>query len=469
MGKCQQILYKKNACGCDTQGNDLFCEFHQIVKNKGIFTKSNIKYLNEYLDSNNHDFIDLSGANINDIVFDHMFFMDRNDYFNGPLILNNTSLTNCTFRELPIHGPVSFSESKLIDTCFEYVIFSSGISLFSDTAFWGSRIPFYGCTFSADDWVDEYKEFHEEPVVAFDWANFRIKDIPFYACHIKAPKVVFISSNIESDRFYLKVTDSKISHYDYAYLVIGSKEIYLDDLKFSGHFEYTNMINDRQFAPIVRFSKINFSQMKSASFIEANLSKARFTYSILKNVNFVDPLWCVAKDGRKKIYDEVEPVKDTGDEEILREYIQLKYNYEENRDFPGASDWYYREAQARRRLTKFPILYILYHFASKYGESYWRPLSLLACTYIGFSFLYLFFGFERDCHYTNYDLFNGGIFKWSDIGNAFVFSLLAMTFQLGRTIVNQDNSTIIAFGIHLLLTLILVPLFLLALRRKFRR
>jgi len=247
------------------------------------------------------------------------------------------------------------------------------------------------------------------------------------------------------------------------------------------------MINNKDYAPIVLFSKINFSQMKSASFIEANLSKARFTYSILKNVNFVDPIWKIAKDGRKIIYDESVPVIDTTDEEILREYVQLKYNYEENRDYPSAGDWYYREAECRKRIALadkekgiFKRIknifvrntFILYKFVSEYGENYTRPFFLLVVVCLLFAFFYQLNGFDLNGKLIDYDWCWSCGFNWANIedyGNALLFSVGAMLFQVGRGLKLTSSTSYFFYAFHLLLTIIIVPLFLLALRRKFRR
>ncbi len=96
--------------------------------------------------------------------------------------------------------------------------------------------------------------------------------------------------------------------------------------------------------------------MKSVAFIEANLSKVIFTYSVIDSVNFINCEWAREEKGEKRkfVYDAVNPAKDVSKWELLRQYIQLKKNFENQKDFVGTGDWSYREMECRKKLAKEP-------------------------------------------------------------------------------------------------------------------
>lgn len=446
---CEFELANGDKCDLGNFGSSIYCEFHKHVKEQNIISDAHERLINQYIQDNKKIYLDFSNITFKNFTFKQSHFGKK-----IPVKFVDSVFQYCTFKNLKFIDSVDFSRAHFINPTFEFVTFTGQLIDFTEAIFENQETSFKTCIFE----IPHHNE--NNSGIDFTRSNFKSNKTPFLNCFMKSKKISFNNSSIDSDRFNILLTDKE--SFNPIYLSLICDELDLDLLFFENLLE---MKSDKNKSVLLYLRNIDFSQMNSVLFDNVNFEKTLFTNSNLENVKFVNPKWLI-EDRRKILYDEKEK---TNNEELQRLYIQLKRKYEQWGDYPGAGDWYYREAQARRRLSRFPLIYFLYHLFSRYGESYGWPLFYIASTYTGFSLLYLFSGFKLGESYINYDLFNGGIFKWSDIGNAFVFSLLAMIFQLGRTIVTQDTDTIFIYGAHLLLTLILVPLFLLALRRKFRR
>jgi len=268
--------------------------------------------------------------------------------------------------------------------------------------------------------------------------------------------------------------------------VSGAIDINLTGLDFQGSFFYSHNIDAVDFDPKAHFMDINFSAMRNAQFYRANFENAWFTRSTLATVWFNNCRWPF-EDGYKLLredkVDENTSIKDP--EALILQYTQLKKNFEDARDYIGAGDWFYREMEIRRKQAKseavnlkkkFPFhLYTinLYKFISNYGESYSRPLLGLISIWVIFSFLYLFNGFIIGNNpEINYDFSRTWPFTvqhFIDFCKSLLASISAMALQVGR-IVHFDNAWTVALSlIQFTATAIFFPLFLLALRRKFRR
>jgi uncharacterized protein YjbI with pentapeptide repeats len=157
-------------------------------------------------------------------------------------------------------------------------------------------------------------------------------------------------------------------------------------------------------------------------FYKTDLSRAIFHNCRVSDVVFSDVTWMERPGVRKKmIFDEVVPLnhnsasalKPGADEAGVRNYRllaelyqQLKKNYDDRRDYWTAGDFHYGEMEMRRlhgvshsRLVRwwherFGVL-ALYRFASAYGENYVRPGLGLLLTLALFGVLYAALGLNR--------------------------------------------------------------------------
>ncbi|MCH7921633.1 MAG: pentapeptide repeat-containing protein [Nitrospinae bacterium] len=129
-----------------------------------------------------------------------------------------------------------------------------------------------------------------------------------------------------------------------------------EEFVFGGEVDFRNLILE---AP----DKVRFQH--------ANLSQARFLNTRLDKIQFIDVDWH-EREGRKALYDE--EFAEEGYELVAQLYRQLKKNYEEQRDYPGAGDFHYGEMEMTLKQQwkdgKFLswLLTRAYKFLSGYGE-----------------------------------------------------------------------------------------------------
>lgn len=124
------------------------------------------------------------------------------------------------------------------------------------------------------------------------------------------------------------------------------------------------------------FSMVTLKAPEEVRFQHVNLCRARFLDTPVHKVQFTDVEWA-ERDNRRCVYDEVGPrllSEEKSYSLIAQLYRQLKKNYEEARDYPGAGDFHYGEMEMTLKQQwkdgKFLswLLTRAYKFLSGYGE-----------------------------------------------------------------------------------------------------
>ena len=474
MGKCQQRLSDGEICGLETEADNLYCPFHK----HNVLNENSINVIEDYIKKNNRESLDFSKKTFKRINFNSELFEK-----NVEVIFNFSIFKNCSFKNIDFLKNVSFIYCEFYDSIFEGVIFNGSKVTFERAKFEYTKIdskliPFVYCRFISP------KKSNDKKIISFIRASFNTTTSPFKNCYLESSEVSFIDTYINSDRFYVQVYNGNIAVLSDDYLTVNSNEIHFESLKFYGIFEYMNNLEFKNFSPQVHFININFSLMKSASFFDANLKKAYFTYSILDNVNFINSIW-PRKNRKNIIYDEFKRLPWVTDDELLRLYLQLKKKFDQIGDYITASDWYFREMEARRRVYPSLRSNILkkiykslisfttwYRLVSDYGENHKKALYWLVSIWFVPSIIYFYNGITLNGNVIHYDGFFSTSFSLQnliDFINTLFFSAGAMAFQVGRGLDVTSSVSFYTYIIQLLLTVIIVPLFLLALRRKFRR
>jgi hypothetical protein len=211
--------------------------------------------------------------------------------------------------------------------------------------------------------------------------------------------------------------------------------------------------------------------VSNTSFWQSNL------YIIRPRVDFIRVNW----GSNKQIYDDNEENLKEKPEEVERIYKQIRLIYEARGDYPDAGDFYLHEMAARKiRLKPHYLLQIkekrikglidalrddflytfhdLYGLISKYGES---P----ALAFVWLQVLILIIGPILLCSFGVYTLAN----KPYQYSNALSVVFQAVT--LGRSELYQPTNFwgIITFTLIRIIGLSIIAMFLLALKRRFRR
>lgn len=237
----------------------------------------------------------------------------------------------------------------------------------------------------------------------------------------------------------------------------------------------------------VDFSSVKFSEPERVIIRKVDLSKFRFLSTDLRKVEFVDVDWG-GKGVRNWVYDEMMPDRSTNKFDyplIALLYRKLRANYEENLNYPEAGDFHIGEMECKRRnyktwFGKNLSLTAWYKYVSNYGESYRRPLFFwILPILIIFPILFMYSGVEGVDHAASnylidYDLdLTSFLLKkhaWeNDYLKAFVYSLSVFSLVRDKQYRPIDNWGHFWMVSESILSPVLIALFLLALRRRFRR
>jgi uncharacterized protein YjbI with pentapeptide repeats len=237
----------------------------------------------------------------------------------------------------------------------------------------------------------------------------------------------------------------------------------------------------------VDFSSVRFSEPERVSIRKVDLSKFRFLGTDLRKVEFVDVDWG-GKGVRNWVYDEMMPDRSTNKFDyplIALLYKKLRANYEENLNYPEAGDFHVGEMECKRRNYKTWFgrnlsLTAWYKYVSNYGESYRRPLFFwILPILVVFPILFMYSGVEGVDHAAStylidYDLDLTSFLlnkpAWEkDYLKAFVYSLSVFSLVRDKQYRPIDNWGHFWMVSESILSPVLIALFLLALRRRFRR
>lgn len=468
--RCKKKLKDGKHCAQETSDHPMFCPLH-LRKALNGRTADDCLILRQYIKHNDRTFIDLSNLTLTNFALTVFFAIKEDLYFFRSKFIdcdaNNLVINNGHFKYATFNG-----------MRFDGAIFQGDTCDFEAATFEGDNTPFINCTFNTKH-------------TNFKYLKMLMRHSFFDYCRMQSTTVTFEDCLIESDRFLIGiVSDDSNTVVQRNYLLISSEQIDFTDLKYYGIFSYKNFHRAENKQPEVRFRRVDFSNMRSANFVRANLSRAIFIEAVLEDVKFLNVVWPDKKDNNRTIFDDLSvPDKDPNKDwkELRNIFTQLKKNYQDRLDYARADQWFCRELECRRRMikeyagqtiiSKFTIgvarlVYWLYKLASNYGDSYIRPLSWLIIVIFISAFLYLMNGFKIGGQSIDYNwcpecgLSTEHIL---DFLKAILFSMAAMLLQVGRSIEVVGLGSAIVHIFQLLITAILAPLFLLALRRKFRR
>ena len=453
-GTCYERLLNGEICGRPEMAQGK-CIIHWGM-NRG--PQPLIEAIREYIRATSDDTINLSNMQFDNIVFPEGLFTTR------PVSFKNSRLIGCRFEHSELID-ADFTKTKLEETSF------------IDCTFIGKNALFKNATFSHTG--DEPYDFifgrciFEEGLQLLDLSDieWNCKQRPFVYCAILANEVDLSNAKIGGDHFAIAMAEGHGFHYD-KMMLSAPMTVRLNGLIYHGHFELFFWPLKTASGPFLNFRNIDFRQMLSARFIRVDLQRAHFKDSEIETVSFVNVIW-PTKDGRKILFDEYEYHDSSQFRELETLYTQLKRNYEDHRNYPAASDWHYREMEARRKSIKqggklltwlrqnFFSFVPLYKYFSNYGESDIRPLIWL----IGIAILapvgLLLTGISETIGDRQPDVTNYWKALTYGLGNMiFIKSEVFRAASIWSELINIiQKLSVTLFG----------SLFLLALRRRFRR
>jgi uncharacterized protein YjbI with pentapeptide repeats len=331
-------------------------------------------------------------------------------------------------------------------------------------------------------------------------------------------EAVFSQATFTQDAFFLAARFTQEANFEEATF---AKVVLFNQARFfvSASFRETTFRGDKKLAPESDdtlhgpvFSLAQFSHPEAIVFHKTYLGQALFLNCDVSGVTFSSVTWRKRKPGGKSMVLEEQvnlnrPVAsalrpDSGNHDeldyrlIAELYQQLKKNYDDRKDYWTAGDFHYGEMEMKRLHSRWRsklLRWRSHHFSlaawyrrfSAYGESYWRPLLwLLSFVLVFFPFLYPVFGLEFNPPSGTASGWLGYIdwatyFRmhpaehpsgfWGMILHSLMTSLSVAGFQRElRYVPSYPWGRMVAL-FQLLLTTTLGGLFLLAIRRQFKR
>ena len=366
--------------------------------------------------------------------------------FGGAKFTEEAYFCDATFTEWADFGGAKFTEG----VCFEGATFTEGVTFGGAT--FTKRANFWGATFTEE-------------------ANFL--EVTF------TKGANFWGATFTEETYFQGATFTKMADFGDATFTKGadfSRATFGDKADFGGatfqnSVKFIGEENNKLFISQADFSYSVFETPENVEFVDVNLSKMSFLHckDIDKIARFERIKWA-KKDGRNAIYDEIklDENKNKNYEYVAEIYRKLRLNYERNLRFSEASDFYIGEMEMRRknvklfgRETKNRILNLIfrnisltawYRNFSYYGESYFLPLLWIFAVIIGFGYLF-----------SNDFLASAQIFFWI---NPPAESLNVRNFELGINFIINSGWLVL---LERILSVLFIALFVLALRRKFKK
>ena len=294
--------------------------------------------------------------------------------------------------------------------------------------------------------------------------------------------------------------------------------VFFREAKFlqRAEFRHTRFRNDAMELPGPVFPGAEFAQPEKVVFYKTHLGQALFYSCDVSKVTFSSVDWLLRKGTKtkiRKVLEEDVDLKnapglkprdgnpDERDYRLIAElYQQLKKNYDERKDYWTAGDFHYGEMEMKRLhsdskrpsvrwLHRHLGLVALYRYASQYGESYMQPALWFIVVLFIFALLYPAVGLRdgsakyRAIDAPAADPVLSYATQWASantvadrmkgqlnlFGNSFLAAAEIATFQKEPAYQPLYPKGRVLGVLETLLTSTLAALFLLAVRRQFRR
>jgi len=435
--------------------------------------------------------------------------------------LSDTSFGHCEcggraiFHDVKFHGLTSFSASRKIFLAARNAAVFNGTLVFESVEFHKEttfeRATFdKSATFSDVSFADEtsFEKTHFNDDANFDHVDFD-KRVHFRGTH-------FLKENIWGPVRFM-------SDADFSGAVFGGKSEFKGCVFRKGLFNECVVQHDASFliddtdseyasghVPQLEFRGCTFLNPLMVKFRNVNLRETLFLETDIRAVEFAGETWPTAykyikqvtiksrkravafRFGRKLVYDEIRFMTsaarkrkwgfgkkhfDSRYSDIAQLYRRLQDNYARNYKYSEGGDFHIGEQIMMRKMLRFwqPrwLVSWFYNCFSRYGENFLLPLAWLALVITVSPLVLLFGGVKLACNtYAVYDLKTLGVLlvRPDDYCACFWKNLCYVSYSrtgLYDFITHDYQIGLIVAELVLIITFI--TLFLLALKRKFKR
>lgn len=228
------------------------------------------------------------------------------------------------------------------------------------------------------------------------------------------------------------------------------------------------------FASDVSFERALVLSSGRVEFAGANLSRARFLTSDLRDAVFVGVKWPTLR-GRSAVYEEL-LMQASGDFDwhgLEDLYRHLRKNYEDRRDYERGGDFHVGEKDARLRSRSTPsflrIILAFYNLTSRYGESPKRAAGWILALMLISTTVFLVSGLRMSSGKDAVDAVDLSPTIFSDWGWALLFSVRTMFHLKTDSFVTYAGVARAVETFVAVLGPVSAALFALALRQRLKR
>ncbi len=403
------------------------------------------------VDLSNDDFVDLdcSGSEFDDVVFDRSTFRGSSTSFAGVVFRGKA-----TFRECNFLTKSNFHQIEYNALDFERATFSGD------------------CIFASASGLSDAKD-----IAATNYVKLNFSHVIIAADH----RIIFHKSSLKNCMFSPRGN--------------GGLEFAASSLKNVSFIsaDLSNCVFNH-----IDLTEVFFlgAKLLNARFIDCKFNEAKFlsaTRIILFDELFNSRAGNYWSEGYNCGFNAASEMN-TNNQSLKETYCSFKNNFETNKDYVTADKFHYCEMEMKRFLTgatlaekidkKNPKLsfyalmywmktdvfsfYAWYKYTSGYGISYIRPLVLILISLLVFSSITMFTGLPNIQYEFGIPNDLGGILH--DFYESLFYAIGNLIPGIARYFTEiKSSSTIKIYILQFIVMSTLIPLFILALRRHFKR
>jgi len=473
--KLEMIHFSKAASFEDAYFGDNFSfeywEFDEIAR----FNRAQFGSKVNFSDARFKKVVVFTGTEFGEKVYFGKAVFEGEAHFNGAKFNDNASFFKANFKDI-----VSFERAEFGNNSFWAETHFEKGGYFFKTQF-QDKTSFASAKFSSIAYFSEARFGNQS---SFEATAFQSE-----AYFIKTE--FGDQTNLKGTRFKKRASfsDTRFGHNTEFHESQFSDQTYFENTHFEteSNFKYVDFESKLHFTNVtsngqIKFTDVNLRYPQNVLFSRLNLGSILLARTNVQEVSFMECDWPKLQK-RCAIQDEIQlregKENAASPEEIEQLYRRLQTNFENNRRYGEAGDFYIGVMEMRRKQlaekTKRKSLRWLrqnvfsliawYRHVSLYGERYARCLYWILGMILLFPALYLLAGFE-DIKYVISHQYDARFFI--DYFKALNISFHAMTFQREESFQLTVWSQI-CYIVESILSATLVALFLLAVRRRFRR
>lgn len=433
---------------------------------------------------------------------------------------NITFNKSVNFHKAIFQGYVSFKKCHFLGetNTFRGVRFEGNETIFDNVTFMGNDTGWGGVFFGSKE-KTRFQDVHfESKQIAFDKSIFESKSTKFLLCEFKNKWLAFDGALFKGE--YLIFKDVKLNcetltfpsdfqsnytHFNNCLLEgklasfsqatfsketvfvstqFNSNETTFDNCRIKGEIEFQGNDGNLVFNSKATLRYLKIETIGSIIFRHVSFDQVELRGTDLRKIQFMDVYWYVKKNfvfgfppwsKRKALYDETVLVAENKinreQAEIIKHaYRQLKQSHEDNRDYTRSNDFYFGEMEMRRLRKPNAIQrnifswIALYRWISGYGQIWQNSLFFIAVCLLVLPLLFPVTGLLYIYPLGTPQEYN------ADYWHALQYNFLTVTFQKDiNDLYHPSAFTRNLAIIESLLMPVLVTLFILALRRRFKR